>query len=132
LPQDFDPYDINFLRSVLPKDFSSSDGSNLDVGNRGLVGLAVPLGYSEAHVFQLKQTAYGKIGIGKAVHFSNQGLVEEFFFIPRENPLENTLDPLNAVQGVHRRYAKAGNELRMVEEKARPLAVYSPALALHQ
>ena len=133
LPQDFDPYDIEFLRTVLPKDFSSSDGSNLDVGNRGLVGLAVPLGYSEAHVFQIKQTAYGELGIGKVVHFSNQGLVEEFFFAPCEDQLQNTLDPMNAVQGVYRAYSKAGNKPVRVTEEVRNLhPVYSPALALKQ
>jgi len=129
LPSNFDPYNMDFLRSVLPKDFSSSDGSNLDVGNRGLVGLAVPLGHTEAHVFQIKQTAYGKLGMGKVTHFSADGLVEEFFLAHNEDPLQATLNPENSIQGVYRRYAKAGDRLVKVVEEVRDLRVYNPVLA---
>ncbi|MBI4159507.1 hypothetical protein HY500_04610 [Candidatus Woesearchaeota archaeon] len=129
LPQDFDPYDNDFLRSVLPGDFSSSNGSRIEVGNRGLVGLAVPLGYPQAHVLQIKQTAYGNLGMGKVVHFSTNGLVEEFFFTSREDSLQNTLDPINSVQGVYRRYAREGAGLVRIAEEVRALpAVYDPLL----
>ncbi len=129
LPQDFDPYDNEFLRSVLPEDFSSSNGARIEIGNRGLVGLVVPLEYHQAHVFQIKQTAYGELGIGKVVHFSKDGLAEEFFFAPREDHLQNTLDPVNAVQGVYRRYAREGARLVRIAEEVRNISpVYDPLL----
>ena len=133
LSYDFDPYDENMLSSMLPKDFVASDESVplTEIGTRGVLALEIPQAYHQAHAFQIKQTAYGKLGMGKVAHFSEQGLVEEFFFRQSENHLQNTLNPKDSIQGVYRRYAKAGNELVKVAEEVRSL-VYNPALASKQ
>ena len=132
LPEGFDPYTHpEILSRLLPQDFNAEDGSIQlnQLGTRGLVFVEVPLVYPEAHVFEIKQSPFGALGIGKVVHVDRYGLVEEFFFRPNEDSLQNTLDPLNAVQGVYRRYAGQDKTVRTEEVRNLHL-VYDPALAL--
>lgn len=132
LPKGFDPYkNPQILSRLLPKDFNSEDGRVPlnKIGTRGLVFVEIPLVYPEAHVFEIKQSSYGELGIGKVVHVDKTGLVEEFFFRPNKNPLQNTLDPSNAIQGVYRRYAGQDKNVRTEEVKTLH-PVYSPALAI--
>lgn len=135
LPRDFDPYNETMLSRMLPKDFVASDSSVplTEIGTKGVLALEIPQAYPQAHVFQIKQTAYGRLGMGKVTHFSADGLVEEFFLAPNQDPLQASLNPGDSIQGVYRRYAKAGDRLVRTAEEVRSLhQVYGPALALNQ
>ncbi len=135
LPEGFDPYNLEMLSRLLPKDFFSGDGSIplTEIGTRGLVAVEMPLVYPQAHVFEVKQTRYGELGIGKVIHVDKNGLAEEFFFIPRGSELKDTLDPINAIQGIYRKYARRGGRIVKVEEEARNIhPAYEPVPALRQ
>jgi len=129
LPEGFNPYDPRVLSRLLPRDFFSDDGSIplTELGTRGLIAIEIPLVYPEAHVFQIKQTRYGELGVGKVIHTNEHGLVEEFFFVPSGSELQDTLDPRNTIQGIYRKYAGTREgPVRVTEELRKIHPVYTP------
>jgi len=92
------------LKSKLPSDFIFYDGvkgNNLERVLRGELGTKTRLAmditerYPDVNAYQIKRSAYTRLGMGKVTHFNSNGLVEEYFLKPEE---------LNLINGVYRRY----------------------------
>jgi len=71
------------LLDRLPPDFVYADGSNFsggDIGTKTRLAIKLPMNYPSLEALQVKQTAYGRPGLGKITHFDQYGLLREFFF----------------------------------------------------
>ncbi len=109
------------LEKLLPEDFASTDGSvtaREGVGNRTYIAMILPHGYDNTEGFQIRQSAYGNLGMGKVTHFvKGQGLKQEFWL---------EYDDEKGIIGVHRKYGKSADgriKLESEERKiVRPLA----------
>ena len=71
-----------YLRSRVPDDFVHYGGSKgqMKLGTKTSVAIRVPVTIPNIETFQVKRSAYGKLGMGKITHFDHYGLVEEAFF----------------------------------------------------
>ena len=87
------------LGTLVAKDFASTDGSvpaRDGIGNRTYIAMIIPHGYDNTEGFQIRQSAYGTLGMGKVVHFvRGQGVKQEFFL---------EYDVTRGIVGVHRTY----------------------------
>src|SRR3989338_4295357 len=117
----------DYLNGLSNPDGGHIYDSSRRVGTRGLIAIEIPLVYPEAHVFQIKQTRYGELGVGKVIHTNEHGLVEEFFFVPSGSELQDTLDPRNTIQGIYRKYVGTREgPVRVTEELRKIHPVYTP------
>ena len=72
------------LVKYLPPNFLSEDASVRlgNIGTKTRLAIRIPHAYDNTEAFQIKQSAYGPLGIGKVTHFTRDGLAQEFFFRP--------------------------------------------------
>lgn len=109
--------------SRIPSNFVFTDGTptfRKHIGTRTFLADILPLAYKNVDTFQIKQTAYTSLGLGKVTHFNRQGLVEEFFFNYAPNHHGNFLAPVQKIIGVYRRYSPQDDRPLCVEEKVYP------------
>jgi hypothetical protein len=102
----------NDLLDRLPKDFVYSNERSFaggDIGTKTRLAVKLPMKYGTLEALQIKQTAYGGLGMGKVTHFDKDGLRREFFF-------DYDKDNENIV-GVRREYIKGDLDKGYTEER---------------
>lgn len=106
------------LEQLLPEDFASTDGSVTSregVGNRTYIAMILPHGYENTEGFQIRQSAYGNLGMGKVTHFvRGQGLKQEFWL---------EYDNEKGIMGVHRKYVKGADGRIKLESEERKVVM---------
>ena len=107
-PQLYDPVEIDY-EAFHPQDFLSRDGteapSGENLGTRTQSAIDMATRYDHVHVFLIKKSAYGDSGMGKLVHLTHEGVVQEFYF------KRDTEEPQRFI-GVHRVYDRAEGKLQ--------------------
>lgn len=118
------------LFDYVSSDFFHSDHHLPDetkIGLKTKVAIKLPLGYDNVDTYQIKRSAYTKLGLGKVTHFNRQGLAEEFFFKCEPESEGPFVVPEQHIVGVYRAYERRclDNALCCVEERRiNPLAEY--------
>ena len=125
----YEPEDIT-LSDKLPRDFvhfhprSVPDAERylrLTVGTKTRLGVALTQLYPDIVGVQLKQSAYGPLGMGKVVEYVPGGVGREFFF--KHIPLQSGdmgemfIDPQHRIVGVERRYESPQGQLVRIAER---------------
>lgn len=98
------------FNGAIPPDFFTLTGEQRKLGTKTRMALKLPRAYPEIHTFQIKQTAYTPLGLGKVTHFTKDGLREEFFFRVDHHDSEN-------IVGVYRRYVTEGGKIVLAQER---------------
>jgi len=121
-------YQIN----LIPNDFifngTTEELTEHDIdehlGTKTDLAMVIPEAYTtnESHVqaYQIKRTAYGRIGLGKVTHFAEGGLQREFFFdyVPTENGDSELM-------GIYRTYHQQNGKVELLAEITMPLSYIS-------
>ncbi len=102
----------------VPADFVYDDArgvSRADLGTRTRIAIRLPAipELQTLNVFQIKQTGYGDLGLGKVTYFNNEGLQKEFFC--RYNAEQEGID------GVLREYELKEGQLTLAVERVEPV-----------
>lgn len=106
------------LLANIPEDFVSYNRELSVKGHLGTktrLAIRLPHAYKNVETFQIKRSAYGPLGIGKATHFTQKGLEEEFFFVDAAN--YHCKDSQQGILGVYRRYERSDKPV-LIEETA--------------
>jgi len=112
------------LRELLPVDFVQSAATYLDrrlVGTRTRVAAVLPQMYP-VEAFQIKQSAYGELGIGVVTRFTKDGLAESFHFQydAVQGPYVHADHP---IVGVHRIYGLVNTHHAKLDERRLELPI---------
>lgn len=97
----------------LPRNFVNEEGSIAPtegvIGTKTRAAIKVSASYSNVDAFQIKRTAYNKLGMGIVTHFRNGCLEEMFYFTqaPEGSGLP-VLDPKTRIVGVYKRFSSEG------------------------
>ena len=99
------------LSTKLPKNFVYNDGRGVaraDLGTKTRLAIKLPMKYPGLEIFQVKQSAYGRFGVGKVTHFTQEGLTKEFFFDFNGQNIE----------GVYRTYHHEAGSVQSAERRS--------------
>ena len=102
------------LAMKAPWDYTKSNYSYIERIRNYLFGKKVD---KDVESFQIKRSAYGKLGMGKVTHFKHDGLHQEFFFRYDKNR--------EAIMGVHKIYDRdnKGNLINIRESRGEVLSL---------
>ncbi|MBS3122127.1 hypothetical protein J4434_04545 [Candidatus Woesearchaeota archaeon] len=106
---DYVPQDFFYYESGLPEE--------TNIGLKTKVAIRLPLRYDNVDTYQIKRSAYTKLGLGKVTHFNMQGLAEEFFFKVEPNCDGPFVVPEQPIVGVYRTYERKDGALICTEER---------------
>tara|TARA_Y100000310_G_C20640696_1_gene793712 strand:- start:465 stop:1238 length:774 start_codon:yes stop_codon:yes gene_type:complete len=107
----------------VPGDFVYADGRGVqrsDLGTRTRLAIRIPSlpQFKHVEMFQIKQTGYNDLGIGKVTYFNQSGLSKEFFF------QYNAED--ESIEGVWREYSMRNETLTCVNEEIKLIHSLKP------
>ncbi len=109
------------LADLLPMDFVEHRGEIFDprtIGMKTRLASRLPQAYTNTGAYQIKRSAYGRLGMGKVTRFTADGLAEEVFFDYR--PASNGPFVAPGIVAVHRTYQPSSEGLVKLSESISP------------
>ena len=106
---------------LFPHDFVSSDGRvpvQDNIGTRTIAVAMAPQADSRVRGYEIKNTAWGKVGFSKTVEFDGGGVRQEFALMPASarGPCLYRFNKVYGVVGLHRVYERRGGKLEVAHQ----------------
>lgn len=94
------------LDQLLPADFVAESGNPTleSIGTKTRLALRLVQAFAGSHAYQIKESAYGSLGMGKITHITTEGLQEEVVLqhVPRGNV--EYVNPEHPIAALHKTY----------------------------
>ena len=117
------------LLERLPDDFVYSNGTpptESDIGRRTYIADLIPLVLKDIEAFQIKQSSWGNIGIGKVTNFNSDGLAKEFYFWRQEPGVGTYMKDEDVIFGATRQYEHPNGKPSVKSQKNQVVEIIKP------
>ena len=84
---------VNFVYHDNHDEYGLERTLRRNVGTKTRLAIDITEKYPDVHAFQIKRSAYGKLGMGLVTHFNTKGLREDFFLLNKDNGIYRIYEP---------------------------------------